>query len=81
MLRPRFVQARGNTLKDLCTDVDNKDRQEGPVEADRKPGPEKIIAHDYQQDQRARYDEAVIHLSGRHPLPRPGVLSTVLKVP
>ena len=63
---PRLVQPHGNALKDLRTDIDDQDGEESSVQADRKPRPEKIIAHDNDQHQHAGYDKAVVHFASVH---------------
>ena len=46
MVLPGFIQPRSDTLKQLQSDIDDQNREEGAVQPDLQPGPEKIVAHD-----------------------------------
>ena len=43
---PGFIQAGCDALKQLQADIDDQNREEGAVQPDLQPGPEKIVAHD-----------------------------------
>ena len=61
MFRPGFVQPRGDGLEDLGEDGNDQDREKSAVQADGQPRPEKVVAHDDNQDQEGRDQEAVVH--------------------
>ena len=61
MFIPGFVQPRGGGLEDFGEDVNNQDREKSAIQTDGQPGPEKVIAHDDNQDQDCRDEETVVH--------------------
>ena len=72
VLGPGLIQPIGDALKDLCADVDRQDGEERAVQADRKPRPEKIVAHNDYQNEHAGNNKAVVHFCHCPPFPRRG---------
>ena len=68
---PGFIQPGGNGFENLGADINRQNREKRPVQTNGQAGTEKIIAHDEDQDEQTRDQEAVVyrHFSQTNPSP------------
>ena len=66
-----FMQARGNCFEDLGADINGQDGEKRTVQTDGQAGTEKIVAHDEDQNEKARDQKAVVHRHFSQTIPSP----------